>query len=136
MRGNGGFEIFSDDEVTDAIEIDPEIPHRLDREIFETDTGLLVIESGPRSGSRYALDSELISIGREKDADIFLDDVTVSRRHAIIERNESMYTVSDVGSLNGTYLNAESVRSKELTDGDVLQIGRFKLVFFHGIAGN
>jgi pSer/pThr/pTyr-binding forkhead associated (FHA) protein len=108
----------------------------LDREIFETDTGILVIESGPRSGSRYALDSELISIGREKDADIFLDDVTVSRRHAIIERDGSIYTVSDVGSLNGTYLNAKSVRSEELTDGDVVQIGRFKLVFFHGTAQN
>lgn len=106
----------------------------MDREIFETDTGILVIESGPRSGSRYALDSELISIGREKNAGIFLDDVTVSRRHAIIERDGSIYTVSDVGSLNGTYLNAKSVRSEELTDGDVVQIGRFKLVFFHGIA--
>ena len=116
--------------------MDPEIPHRLDREIFETDIGLLVIESGPRSGSRYALDSESISVGREKDADIFLDDVTVSRSHAIIKRNESIYTVSDVGSLNGTYLNAKSVRSGELIDGDVLQIGCFKLVFFHGIADN
>ena len=106
----------------------------MDREIFETDTGILVIESGPRSGSRYALDSELISIGREKNAGIFLDDVTVSRRHAIIERDGSIYTVSDVGSLNGTYLNAKSIRSEELTDGDVVQIGRFKLVFFHGIA--
>tara|TARA_B110000003_G_C16238123_1_gene373960 strand:+ start:75 stop:437 length:363 start_codon:yes stop_codon:yes gene_type:complete len=120
--------------VTDAIEMDPEIPHRLDREMFETDTGILVIESGPRSGSRYALDSELISIGREKDADIFLDDVTVSRQHAILERSESIYTVSDTESLNGTYLNGKSVRSEELTDGDVLQIGRFKLVFFHGMA--
>ena len=127
---------MTDDEITDAIEIEPEIPHRLDREIFETDTGILVIESGPRSGSRYALDSELISIGREKDADIFLDDVTVSRQHAIIERNRSVYRVADVGSLNGTYLNAKIVRSEELTDGDVLQIGRLKLVFFHGIAQN
>jgi pSer/pThr/pTyr-binding forkhead associated (FHA) protein len=76
----------------------------------------------------------LISIGREKDADIFLDDVTVSRQHAILERSESIYTVSDTGSLNGTYLNGKSVLSEELTDGDVLQIGRFKLVFFHGMA--
>ncbi len=108
----------------------------MDREIFETDTGILVIESGPRSGSRYALDSESISIGREKNADIFLDDVTVSRQHAVIERNKSIYRVSDAGSLNGNYLNAKLVRSEELTDGDVLQIGRFKLVFFHGIAQN
>ena len=108
----------------------------MDREIFETDTGILVIESGPRSGSRYALDSESISIGREKNADIFLDDVTVSRQHAVIKRSKSIYRVSDVGSLYGTYLNAKLVRSEELTDGDVLQIGRFKLVFFHGIAQN
>ena len=108
----------------------------MDREIFETDTGILVIESGPRSGSRYALDSESISIGREKNADIFLDDVTVSRQHALIKRDKSVYRVSDAGSLNGTYLNAKLVRSEELTDGDVLQIGRFKLVFFHGIAQN
>ena len=115
--------------MTDAIEMDPEIPHRLDREMFETDTGILVIESGPRSGSRYALDSELISIGREKDADIFLDDVTVSRQHAILERSESIYTVSDTGSLNGTYLNGKSVRSEELADGDVLQSDVSNLFF-------
>ena len=129
-------EIFSDEEVTDAIEIDPEIPHRLDREIFEVDTGILVIESGPKSGSRYALDSESILIGRGKDSDIFLDDVTVSRRHALIERDGSEYKGSDLGSLNGTYVNAKGIQSEELVDGDVLQVGRFKLVFFHGTAQN
>ena len=84
---------MTDDEITDAIEIEPEIPHRLDREIFETDTGILVIESGPRSGSRYALDSELISIGREKDADIFLDDVTVQDNMQLLKETEA-YTES------------------------------------------
>tara|TARA_B110000438_G_scaffold234576_1_gene231029 strand:- start:386 stop:793 length:408 start_codon:yes stop_codon:yes gene_type:complete len=117
---------------TEAIEIDPEVPHRLDREMFMSDLGILVIDSGLKAGSRYVLDDLVTTIGREKNAGIFLDDITVSRRHAQIEKNGSDYVVADAGSLNGTYLNGQIIKSATFSDGDVLQIGRFKFVFFHG----
>ena len=91
-----------------------------------------MIESGPKAGARYGLEDELITIGRHTNAGIFLDDVTVSRRHAQVERVGDRYTVKDVGSLNGTYVNRERIDSAELREGDEVQIGRFRLVFFHG----
>ena len=74
-------------------------------------------------------------MGRHGQADILLDDVTVSRRHVEVERIADRYLARDVGSLNGTWLNGERIDTAELNDGDELQIGRFKLVFFHGTAG-
>jgi pSer/pThr/pTyr-binding forkhead associated (FHA) protein len=73
-----------------------------------------------------------VTAGRHPESDIFLDDITVSRRHAEIRRGPSAFTVHDVGSLNGTYLNRERVEDGELVAGDELQIGKFKLVFFAG----
>jgi pSer/pThr/pTyr-binding forkhead associated (FHA) protein len=73
-------------------------------------------------------------VGRHGQADILLDDVTVSRRHVEVERIADRYLVRDVGSLNGTWLNGGRIDTAELSDGDELQIGRFKLVFFHGTA--
>lgn len=102
------------------------------REEFAENTGVLVVDQGPKSGSRYALDSESVTAGRHPESDIFLDDVTVSRRHVLITNTGGSYRVQDVGSLNGTYVNKELVESIELTNGDELQIGRFKLLFFHG----
>jgi pSer/pThr/pTyr-binding forkhead associated (FHA) protein len=97
--------------------------------------GLFVVESGPKAGSRYGLEAPVTTIGRHGAADILLDDVTVSRRHVEVERVGDRYVVRDVGSLNGTYLNRRRIESTELDDGDELQIGRFKLVFFHGTGG-
>ena len=77
----------------------------------------------------------MTSVGRHGEADILLDDVTVSRRHVEVERIGDRYVARDVGSLNGTWLNGQRVDTAELADGDELQIGRFKLVFFHGTAG-
>jgi pSer/pThr/pTyr-binding forkhead associated (FHA) protein len=94
--------------------------------------GLLVVKRGPNVGSRFALDSDLVRAGRHPESDIFLDDITVSRRHAEIVREGGRYVVRDVGSLNGTYLNRERVESAPLADGDELQIGTFKLVFLTG----
>lgn len=122
----------SDDQTTDALEIDPECVHVLDRQQFSTDTGLFVVEAGPKAGARYGLEAELTTVGRYSGADILLDDVTVSRQHVEVERSGDRYCVRDVGSLNGTYLNGDRVESGWLDDGDVLQVGRFKLVFFHG----
>ena len=106
--------------------------HLADREGFDEHTGLLVVDEGPKGGSRYALDSELITAGRHPESDIFLDDVTVSRRHVEISNSAGVYRAKDVGSLNGTYVNKELVDDRELVDGDELQIGAFKLIFYHG----
>jgi len=122
----------SDDETTDALELDPEFSHRLDRQRIPADTGLFVVESGPKAGARYGLEADLTTVGRHSAADILLDDVTVSRRHVEVERSGDRYRVKDTGSLNGTYLNGDRIESDWLDDGDVLQVGRFKLVFFHG----
>ena len=94
--------------------------------------GMLVVTRGPNSGSRYALDVELVTAGRHPDSVIFLDDITVSRRHAEVRQVTGGYQVTDVGSLNGTYLNRERVETAMLTDGDELQIGTFKLLFLAG----
>jgi pSer/pThr/pTyr-binding forkhead associated (FHA) protein len=94
--------------------------------------GILVVKRGPNVGSRFALDADIVRTGRHPESDIFLDDITVSRRHAEIVREGGHYQVRDVGSLNGTYLNRERVESAPLADGDELQIGTFKLVFLTG----
>jgi hypothetical protein len=94
------------------------------------DGGLLIVKRGPGAGSRFVLGADCTSAGRHPNSDIFLDDVTVSRRHAEIVRSGDGFAVRDVGSLNGTYLNRERIDAEApLTTGDELQIGRFKLVF-------
>jgi pSer/pThr/pTyr-binding forkhead associated (FHA) protein len=94
-------------------------------------SALLVVKRGPNAGSRFLLDSDLTTAGRHPESDIFLDDVTVSRRHAEFHRSayDKGFTVRDVGSLNGTYLNRERIDSAELSSGDEVQIGKFRLVF-------
>jgi pSer/pThr/pTyr-binding forkhead associated (FHA) protein len=92
--------------------------------------GMLLVKRGPGAGSRFVLDESVVSAGRHPESTIFLDDVTVSRRHAEIIRTADGYLVRDVGSLNGTYLNRERIEDEvTLANGDELQIGRFKLVF-------
>ncbi|ALG86811.1 peptide-binding protein [Gordonia phthalatica] len=95
-------------------------------------TALLVVKRGPNAGSRFLLDQPTTSAGRHPDSDIFLDDVTVSRRHAEFRRNGEDFQVVDVGSLNGTYVNREPVDTATLTSGDEVQIGKFRLVFLSG----
>jgi pSer/pThr/pTyr-binding forkhead associated (FHA) protein len=96
---------------------------------------LLIVQRGPSAGSRFLLDADLIGAGRHPESEIFLDDVTVSRRHAEFRRSGNAFTVSDVGSLNGTYVNRDRIDSVELTDGDEVQIGKYRLVFFTSAAG-
>lgn len=95
-------------------------------------TGVLVVRRGPNQGSTFMLDRTVTSLGRHPDSDIFLDDVTVSRRHAEITRNDRGYEVRDGGSLNGTYVDRERVDISELRDLNELQIGRFVLTFVLG----
>ena len=95
-------------------------------------TALLVVKRGPNAGSRFLLDKDVTTAGRHPESDIFLDDVTVSRRHAEFRREGGRFIVRDVGSLNGTYLNRERIDETELSGGDEVQIGKFRLVFFTG----
>jgi pSer/pThr/pTyr-binding forkhead associated (FHA) protein len=95
-------------------------------------TALLAVRRGPNAGARFLLDHDVTSSGRHPDSDIFLDDVTVSRRHAEFHREGGLFTVRDVGSLNGTYVNRERVESATLSNGDEVQIGKFRLVFLAG----
>lgn len=90
---------------------------------------LLVVKRGPNAGARFLLEQETTTAGRHPEADIFLDDVTVSRRHAEFRLNNGEFEVVDVGSLNGTYVNREPRNSQVLSVGDEIQIGKFRLVF-------
>jgi hypothetical protein len=96
------------------------------------DNGLLVVKRGPNAGSKYALDADVVHVGRHPESEIFLDDITVSRRHAEFLREGHNFSVRDVGSLNGTYVNRERIEQSPLTHGDEVQIGKFKLVFVTG----
>lgn len=121
------------DPTTMAIQID-EFTATDDDVAFDADQldvgiGMLLVRRGPNAGSRYVLDHTVTTVGRHPDSRVFLDDITVSRRHAEIRRTPAGYTVVDVGSLNGTYLNRERVDESALVDGDLIQVGKFKLMF-------
>ena len=90
---------------------------------------LVIRAGGGRAGEHFPLSSEQVSIGRSSKADILLDDVTVSRDHALVRRRPDGLYIEDAGSLNGTYVNRHRVESHRLADGDELQIGKFKLTF-------
>ena len=93
---------------------------------------MLISLNGPGKGARYLLDQSEISIGRSPASDIFLDDITVSRKHALIRRNGGNFELVDEGSLNGSYLNGQLVQSAKLAIGDEIQIGKFRVNFFIG----
>jgi pSer/pThr/pTyr-binding forkhead associated (FHA) protein len=99
---------------------------------LEPGQALLVVKRGPNAGSKFLIDRDVTTAGRYPESDIFLDDVTVSRRHAEIRRDEGRFLIKDVGSLNGTYVNLQRVDEAQLADGDELQIGKFKLTFYGG----
>ena len=91
--------------------------------------GMLMVKRGPNAGSRFILEADVTRAGRHPESEIFLDDITVSRRHAEFVRQGPGFIVRDVGSLNGTYLNRERLEEAPLAHGDEVQIGKFKLVF-------
>ena len=93
------------------------------------DKAMVVVHRGANRGSRYLISEERTSIGRSPESEIFLDDVTVSRSHAVIERNGFSFSLNDLGSLNGTYINNQSLKTAPLTCGDEIQIGKFHLIF-------
>jgi pSer/pThr/pTyr-binding forkhead associated (FHA) protein len=97
--------------------------------------GVLVVTRGPNIGTRYLLADTVVRAGRHPESDIFLDDITVSRRHVeITPEDGGAYSLRDVGSLNGTYVNRERIDEVQLSPGDEVQIGKFKLVYL--VAGN
>jgi pSer/pThr/pTyr-binding forkhead associated (FHA) protein len=93
-------------------------------------SALLIVKRGPNAGARFLLDQDVTSVGRHPNADIFLDDVTVSRRHAEFLRTGAKFLVRDLASLNGTYFDGKSVDEAQVTDGSEVQIGKFRLTFF------
>jgi pSer/pThr/pTyr-binding forkhead associated (FHA) protein len=94
--------------------------------------GILLVLKGAGVGGRYLLDASETKIGRDINNEICLDDITVSRSHAIISKSSDGYSVKDLGSLNGTYLNAVSVRDSKISNGDEIQVGKYHLTLFIG----
>ena len=91
--------------------------------------GTLMVRSGPQAGQRFVLNASLTKLGRHPDSEISLDDISVSRRHAEIERQSTEYVLRDVGSMNGTYVNQKRVDGVVLQQGDEILVGRFRLIF-------
>jgi len=118
--------------VTPAEERDVDEDLKVSPDELSEGAALLVVRKGPNEGSKYMLDAEVTRAGRHPDSDIFLDDITVSRRHAAVRRSADGYEVSDVGSLNGTYVDHKRVDTAPLHHLADLQIGRFVLVFLIG----
>jgi hypothetical protein len=101
----------------------------------EVEGPTLVVRKGPQSGERFFIDRPRLTIGRDPESDIFLNDMTVSRIHSVVELDGPVVRVSDSGSLNGTYVNGKLVDSAELRHGDAVQIGTFQMVYYWVPAG-
>ena len=99
---------------------------------LDSKSAMLIALGGPGKGARFLINEDQTRLGRAPESEIFLDDVTVSRRHAEISRLKNGFTIHDSGSLNGTYLNGKVITESELTSGDEVQIGKFRLHFFSG----
>ena len=99
-------------------------------DVVRRGAALVIRAGGGRAGESFPLERDRITVGRRPESDVFLDDVTVSRDHAVIVRRGSDYHLDDCGSLNGTYVNRRRIESHKLTDGDELQIGKYKLAYF------
>lgn len=105
------------------------VPVELDQFVEREGAALVVRAGGGREGESFALDHERMTVGRRPDCAIFLDDVTVSRDHAIVVHRGDAWFLDDLGSLNGTYVNRRRIDSQQLEDGDEVQIGKYKLTF-------
>jgi pSer/pThr/pTyr-binding forkhead associated (FHA) protein len=116
------------DETTQSYTPEEEVDLEAGRDI--EGPALVIRSGGGRAGEHFALEQERTTIGRSPDCDIFLDDVTVSRRHAVALKQGDAFVIEDQGSRNGTFLNRRRIESAELSDDDELQIGKYRLVFF------
>lgn len=124
----------SDTTMVFASEIEGEAAEEFSIPLEELEEGkvIMVVRRGPDAGAKFYLDDEVVTCGRDPESDIFLDDVTVSRKHAEIRREGIDFKLVDVGSLNGTFVNRKRVDTAALSNGDEVQIGKFRLVFFTG----
>jgi pSer/pThr/pTyr-binding forkhead associated (FHA) protein len=132
-------EPLGEEDTTVALELlenrrslEQEIGHVLDQ--LPEGLGMLVVRRGPNAGSTFVLEADTTNVGRHPESQIFLDDVTVSRQHALIQRNGDDYEIRDLESLNGTYVDHERIDRTVLTDMNEVQIGRFVLTFVVGTA--
>lgn len=131
-RSNDTTAHFTDDFVAQLAAMEAGISPEEQEAIAALPSGsaLLVVRRGPNVGARFLLDADSTVAGRHPDADIFLDDVTVSRRHADFTRVSNTFQVHDLGSLNGTYFDGVRIESALLTDGAEVQVGKFRLTFY------
>jgi hypothetical protein len=104
-------------------------PIDLEDEVEQVGAALVIRSGGGRAGESFPIDEERMSIGRTPDAAVFLDDVTVSRNHALVVERQDGHYIDDLGSLNGTYVNRRRIESHRLEDGDEIQIGKYKLSY-------
>ena len=104
-------------------------PVDIEEEVEEAGAALVIRSGGGRSGESFTVDADRMSIGRSPDAEVFLDDVTVSRNHALLVQRQDGHYIDDLGSLNGTYVNRRRIESHRLEDGDEIQIGKYKLSY-------
>jgi pSer/pThr/pTyr-binding forkhead associated (FHA) protein len=111
-------------------EVEQEAEIQVPEDELATGAAMLVIKRGPSAGTRFVIAKDATSAGRHPESDIFLDDITVSRRHAEIRRTAGEFRIVDMGSLNGTYINKLRVEEADLSSGDEIQIGKFRLIFF------
>jgi pSer/pThr/pTyr-binding forkhead associated (FHA) protein len=128
--------VIEDDHPTVTLTVEATSPGEEEVEVdlaaLPSGAGVLVVKRGPNTGSQFLVDKPVITAGRHPESDIFLDDITVSRRHVEITSSDAGVIVRDVGSLNGTYVNRERIDEAPLRHGDELQIGKFKLVYVTG----
>jgi pSer/pThr/pTyr-binding forkhead associated (FHA) protein len=119
-----------------AIDADTEELSSTDLSVIEhlnVGSAMLLVQRGPEAGARFLLDQDTVSVGRHPSSEIFLDDISVSRRHATFTRSADGYRVTDLGSLNGTYVNRDRIDTDVLlTGGDEVRFGKYRLVYFAG----
>jgi pSer/pThr/pTyr-binding forkhead associated (FHA) protein len=139
MNATDGSQGGSDSTVTYGQDFPAQVAaHEMGVSTEETDaisalpsgSALLVVRRGPNAGARFLLDADVTTVGRHPDADIFLDDVTVSRRHSEFLRSGTGFSIKDLGSLNGTYLGSNRIDVAPLVDGNEVQVGKFRLTFY------
>jgi pSer/pThr/pTyr-binding forkhead associated (FHA) protein len=128
----GGASEAGDDPTTMTYRVDETgemQPVDIDEVVEQSGAALVIRAGGGRAGESFSIDQERVSIGRSPDAGVFLDDVTVSRNHALLVRRRDGLYIDDLGSLNGTYVNRRRIESHRLGDGDEIQVGKYKLSY-------
>jgi len=123
--------VLPDDDLAEPDEVPSSTADAVEStlEALPSGAALLIVKRGPNAGARFLLDRDVTTAGRHPDSDIFLDDITVSRRHAEVRRERGEFRITDTGSLNGTYVNRQPVDAGTLANHDEIQIGKFRLVF-------